>query len=113
MTTWIENWAGNTGTNEGRQIELEPPVPMEPGSSRSYANADVADFQATVYPLLTQYCSGCHTSSAPTSQSPYFAESDVQSAYDAAKSKMNLDDPAGSRFVINRTCNQREKRSSQ
>ncbi len=100
MTTWIENWSGTLGGGSGREISLEAPVAMNPGSSRSYANADIGDFQATVYPLLTQYCAGCHTSSSPTSQSPYFAEADLPSAYDAAKSKMDLDDPASSRMVI-------------
>ena len=105
METWITNWAGNAAGGEGRAIELDPPVPMDPGSSRSYANADVEDFRTTVYPLLTAYCAGCHTSSSPTSQSPYFAEApdmngDITSAYEAAKSKMNLDDPENSRFVI-------------
>jgi len=100
METWITNWSGEMGAGSGREIELDPPVAMDPGASRSYANADVADFQATVYPLLTQYCDGCHTSSSPISQSPYFAEADANSAFDAAKSKMNLDDPAASRLVI-------------
>ncbi|MDZ7645066.1 MAG: LamG domain-containing protein [Woeseiaceae bacterium] len=51
-------------------------------------------------PILTEYCAGCHTSSAPTSQQPYFAEADVVTAFDAARSKMDLDDPAASRFVV-------------
>ena len=100
MATWITNWAGDIAGGAGREIDLDPPVAMDPGASKSFANADVADFQATVYPLLTQYCAGCHTSSAPTSQSPYFAEADVNSAFDAAKSKIDLDEPDASRFVI-------------
>lgn len=100
METWITGWAGDAANTDGREIVLEAPISMDPGASKSYANADVNNFAATVYPLLTTYCAGCHTSSSPTSQSPYFAESDVQSAFDAAKSKMDLDDAAGSRFVI-------------
>jgi len=100
MTTWITNWGGITGIAGGREIDLDAPVAMDPGASKSYVNATVQDFQATVYPLLTQYCAGCHTSSSPTSQSPYFAEADVASAFDAAKTKMDLDDPASSRMVI-------------
>jgi Concanavalin A-like lectin/glucanases superfamily len=100
MATWITNWSGGSGIGAGREISLDAPVAMDPGASRSYANADILDFQATVYPLLTQYCAGCHTSSSPTSQSPYFAEPDLASAFDAAKSKMDLDDPANSRMVI-------------
>ncbi len=100
MTTWIENWSGAAGTGVGREIDLDPPLAIDPGASRSYANATLADFQVTVYPLLTQYCAGCHSSSSQTSQSPYFSEPDVASAFDAAKVKMNLDDPAASRMVI-------------
>ena len=100
METWITGWAGDAAGNDGREINLVAPVAMDPGASKSYASADINDFASTVYPLLTTYCAGCHTSSSTTSQSPYFAEPDVQSAFDAAKSKMDLDDPVGSRFVI-------------
>jgi len=77
---------------------------LDPGESKSYANADIENFRTIVYPLLTQYCAGCHSSGAPTAQSPYFAESGAVdsylAAYEAAKSKMDLDDPAESRFVV-------------
>ena len=99
MTTWIENWAGNAGGAVGRTIDLDPPIAMEPGASKSFDDADPNLWATTVYPLLTQYCSGCHTSSSPTQQSPYFAEPDMLSAYEAAKPKMNLDDPDQSGFV--------------
>ncbi len=49
MTTWISNWAGDAVANSGREIDLDPPVAMDPGSSKSFANADIADFQATVH----------------------------------------------------------------
>jgi hypothetical protein len=104
MTTWIENWAGATSGGGGRQIVLTPPPSADPGESKSYANADVENFRTTVYPLLTQNCSGCHSSGAPTAQAPYFAESGAAdsylAAYEAAKPKMDLDDPVASRFVI-------------
>ena len=100
MTTWIEGWAGGAADG-GRQIVLDPPVIQDPGSSKSYANATVADFATLVHgPILTTYCAGCHSSQSPTAQSPYFAEADAAVAFDAAKAKMSLDDPANSRFVI-------------
>jgi len=37
-------------------------------------------FQTTVYPLLTRFCSGCHTSSSSTAQQPYFASSNINEA---------------------------------
>ncbi len=99
MTTWIENWVGSASTS-GRAIELEAPVIVDPGSSRSVSNISLADFQAYLHgPILTDYCAGCHTTSAPTAQQPYIAEGDVAAAFDASKSKIDLDDPASSRFV--------------
>ncbi len=100
MTTWIENWAG-AAAGGGREIVLEAPAETEPGDSKNYANATIEDFENLVHaPILLEYCAGCHSSSSPTSQQPYFAETDVVSAFDAARSKMDLDDPAASRFVI-------------
>jgi len=100
MTTWIEGWAGAAATG-GRQIVLEPPVSVDPGSSKNYANASEANFASLVHgPILTTYCAGCHSSQAATSQQPYFAEADVAVAYEAAKPRMDLNVPADSRFVI-------------
>ena len=103
MTTWITNWGGAFGGG-GREIVLQAPPIIDPGASRSTSNIDPADFQALLHgPILTTYCDSCHTTSAPTAQQPYFAEPavpDVAVALDAAKSKIDLDDPAASRFVI-------------
>jgi hypothetical protein len=100
MTTWIEGWAG-ASSGGGRQITLNPPPSVDPGDSKNYANADVQNFANLVHaPILTTYCAGCHSSQSSTSQSPYFAEADAVVAYDAAKSKMDLNVPVDSRFVI-------------
>ncbi len=99
LTTWIGNWAGDAAGG-GKNIELEAPVDKQPGASKSFPADGGALFGQTVHPVLTEYCAGCHTSAAPTSQSPFFAEADVAAAYEAAKSKINLDDPAASRFVV-------------
>jgi len=105
MTTWIEGWAGATAGGGGRQIVLTPPPSVEPGDSKSYANATAENFRDIVYtPYLEQYCSGCHNSNSALSQQPYFAESGSVDAYltafEAAKPKMDLDDPANSQFVL-------------
>ena len=100
MTTWIEGWAGAQATG-GRQIVLEAPVEKEPGQSRNFANATEANFAALVHgPLLSVYCADCHSSGAPTLQQPYFADADVSVAFEAAQSRMDLDVPADSRFVV-------------
>lgn len=107
LTTWITNWAGTTISNTGRKIELEPPASLrDPGESRNFP-ADPGLFQTTVYqPVLAQFCSNCHSSQSSVQQSPFFAETPtsdpdaVVTAYEAAKARMNLDDPEVSRFVI-------------
>ena len=100
MTTWIENWGGSSAGG-GREIALEAPPLTDPGASRSTSNISLADFQSFLHgPILTTYCDGCHTTSAPTAQAPYFAEDDLDAAFQAALTKIDLDDPAASRFVI-------------
>lgn len=98
METWITGWAGELVAGGGRTIDLEAPIPREPGSSRNFPS-DPGLFSTTVHPIATQYCAGCHTTGAPANQSPYFAEADLATAYDAAIPKINLDEPAQSRLV--------------
>src|SRR5262245_40550247 len=106
LTTWITNWAGDTASTAARKIELEPPVLRNPGQSKNFPADQGVLFSQTVYPVLEQFCSDCHASSTALKQQPFFAEgppsdSDaVAVAYEAAKSKMNLDDPSISRFVL-------------
>lgn len=99
METWISGWAGDLVAGGGRTIDLEAPVIKDPGASRNFP-ADPALFASTVHPVLTQYCSACHNSSAQFAQSPFMAEPDVEVAYDAAKPKIKLNDPALSRLVL-------------
>jgi hypothetical protein len=105
LTTWITNWAGGTASTAARKIELEPPVQRPPGQSKNFP-PDTALFLTHVYPLLEQHCSECHSSASALKQQPFFAEGPandlaaVAVAYEGAKSKMNLDDPAISRFVV-------------
>ena len=100
MTTWIEGWAGQA-SDGGRQITLNAPNAVDPGDSRSYANAAVADFAIFVHgPVLTTYCAGCHSSQSATAQQPYFAEADAAVAFEAAKARMDINVTSASRFVI-------------
>ncbi|WP_435782250.1 LamG domain-containing protein [Cellvibrio sp.] len=97
MTTWITAWAGNSGTT-ANSVVLTPPAEKDLASSKVFPDSP-ANFSTTVYPLLTQYCAQCHSESAVTRQQPYFASSRVDAAYEAAKTRMRLDNPAASRFV--------------
>ncbi len=99
LTTWITNWASASGAVGARQISLQAPVLHDVGASRSFPD-DSAIFAATVYPVLEDYCTACHSSSATGPQQPFFADPDIATAYDAAKPKIDLDDPDNSRLVV-------------
>jgi hypothetical protein len=98
LTTWISNWAG-ASSGSGTTVQLTAPAIQSVGQSKNFP-ASSADFQATVYPLLRQYCSRCHSPNAAVSQSPYFASSDPDQAYQAALPKMDLNTPTNSRFYV-------------
>jgi hypothetical protein len=98
LTTWITNWAG-AAAGGGTVIQLVPPPLRDVGSSRNFPDTPPSTF-AGVHNLLTSFCSRCHTSSAVTPQSPYFASADINEAYEAAKTKINLDNAAQSRLVV-------------
>lgn len=97
MTQWIKLWANNTESTSAK-ITLVAPISRDVGSSKSLpANSSL--FASHVYPLLTEYCAGCHTPTSVQAQSPFFAHSNVATAYDAAKPLINLDNVELSRFV--------------
>jgi hypothetical protein len=98
LTVWISNWAGSSATGT-TNIKLTAPPEETVGSAKTFP-PDPTLFESTVYPLLTKYCSRCHSPSAVTPQQPYFASSDPVEAYSNAQAKIDLDDPAQSRFVV-------------
>lgn len=98
LTRWISAWAAVAGSG-AKSIVLTPPSSLrDPGSSKNFP-ASSAGF-APIHSLLTQYCSGCHSDTAQTRQQPYFASSNIDVAYEAAQSKINLNTPADSRLVV-------------
>ena len=103
LTTWIKNWAGGVSAG-GTQIKLVAPTLKDVGSTKTFpasaSDNGSASFAQTVYPLLSQFCSRCHSASAATPQTPYFASSDVDEAYANAQAKLNLDTPTLSRFYV-------------
>jgi Concanavalin A-like lectin/glucanases superfamily len=99
LTVWIQNWAGANAVG-GTQIQLLPPPVQSVGSSKTFPTSSAA-FASTIWqPVLVPYCSRCHSDNAQTPQAPYFASANPDEAYADAQSKINLDDPAQSRFVI-------------
>lgn len=97
ITGYIEGWASTTG-GVVTTINFIAPVDKTVGSSKSFP-ADTTSFGQTIYPLLTEYCSSCHAENTATRQQPYFASSNIAVAYDAAKTKIRLDNPNASRLV--------------
>jgi Concanavalin A-like lectin/glucanases superfamily len=97
LTVWIRNWAGATATG-GRQIQLQAPTIKEIGATKTFPDSS-ASFSG-IHQILKDNCSRCHAPNAGTPQSPFFASEDIDEAYAAAKSKINIDVPASSRFVV-------------
>src|SRR5437762_4485124 len=102
MLVWIQAWIG-AGSASTTSVQLTAPPVQAAGGGKQFPadpTAGTPGFQSTVYPLLTSFCSGCHTSSSATAQQPYFASADPNEAYAAAQSKMNLASPNQSRFYV-------------
>ncbi len=98
ITAYITAWAGGV-TSGGTVVTLTAPALVDPGASKTFP-ASSSLFASTVHPELLDNCVSCHTDSASDAQSPFFANADADSAYEHAKSKIDLDNPANSRFVI-------------
>ena len=97
LTNYIESWASTSGA-QASVIVLQAPALKDVGSSKSFPD-DSSEFGSTIYPLLETYCSNCHREDTAISQQPYIASEDVDAAYEAAKSRINIDQPNSSRLV--------------
>ena len=95
----IINWAGGSGSSSARVVQLTPPLIRDPGTSKTFP-ASATEFENTIHPLLTARCQSCHEESASLPISPFFANADPLTAYEAAKSKIDVDTPSNSRFVV-------------
>lgn len=94
---YIESWASASGAVVNRVV-FEAPNDQDVGSSKIMPS-EPGEFSSTVYPLLRDFCSECHTRSAPTAQQPYLGSPSLDIAYEAARTRMRLDAPAESRLV--------------
>jgi len=99
ITNYIEAWANASGASSNVIVLTAPPI-IEVADSKSFP-ADSGNFETTVYPILSNpaYCASCHSEDSAIQQQPYLGSSDVDVAYDAARSRMNLDSPESSRLV--------------
>ncbi len=100
LTTWISNWAGGgSGSTAGTQIKLTAPPSQTVGATKVFP-ADATLFSTTVYPVVQQWCSRCHSDTAATPQSPYFASGSLTEAYLAAQPEIDLNTPTSSVFYL-------------
>lgn len=97
VTGYIEAWANAVG-GIATTITFTAPVDKAVGSSKSFPS-DTGAFSSTVYPLLTQYCGSCHAENTAARQQPYLSSPFIDTAYEAAKTKIRLDRPELSRLV--------------
>ena len=96
METWFNGWLN---TNEvATKIQLEAPPKKVVGANKNFP-ASPTLFANTIHPIVEAYCSECHQSSAAVPISPYIGSADLNEAYLAAISKLNLDEPSDSRLV--------------
>jgi len=96
---YIDNWTSGNSTSGGRTISLSAPRIFDAGRSRNFPETALdgsPNFKTSLYdPILTQYCADCHSDSSETPQAPFFASGDIDVAYAAARSKINLDAVSG------------------
>jgi len=100
IKSMISNWAGVPDDNtSARAIKLTAPTIKTPGDSKTFP--DLADsFSTTIHPLLLDNCIACHYEEGLSQQqSPFFANPDASSAYEAVKPKVNIDLPSNSLLV--------------
>jgi len=98
ITSYITAWAGDAA-GSSNSIDLEAPTIRDPGDSKTFPD-DSTLFASTIHPILTANCASCHTEAASLPIAPFFAGSDPDAAYEASKTKIDLDVPENSRFVL-------------
>ncbi|WP_232771495.1 LamG domain-containing protein [Colwellia sp. 12G3] len=98
MQQWVKLWADDR-VSTANAIVLKAPVIKEPGTSKNFPSENTL-FSTHVYPIVSQYCAGCHNEASSTAQSPFFASDNIDKAYEAARQVINLEEPNKSRLVI-------------
>ncbi|WP_333607513.1 LamG domain-containing protein [Arsukibacterium sp.] len=97
LTQWVRQWA-QAAEVEAASVTLVAPVLRDPGASKALPeSADL--FSQQLYPIVRQYCASCHAGNAPVAQAPFFADANIDLAYQASRNLINLDRPELSRLV--------------
>ena len=99
ITNFIRSWATASGA-EANQIPLTTPPDNPVGDSKSFPPFDESDYATSaLHGVLTTYCSDCHSEESATQQQPFIGSSEADVAYQAVRSRINLDEPGNSRLV--------------
>ena len=105
IETMITDWAAIPETSSKEIVLSAPDIRTVDDSKNFPAFGDATNlFATTIYPVLHNAnegnCVRCHTDTSSTKQQPYFAQDNVEAAYEAAKQKISLTTPSQSRFVL-------------
>ncbi len=97
----IQRWATNTGAAEN-VIVLTAPEVREIGETRQFpVTSDL--YAATIWPLVRDAgaanCMACHAEDTAERQQPFFASGNPDTAYFAARTLIDLNNPSASRFI--------------
>ncbi|MGB5324700.1 MAG: LamG domain-containing protein, partial [Pseudomonadales bacterium] len=82
-------------------VALVAPADQSPSGAVTFPDTSSL-FASTVYPIVTTHCAGCHSDAVPVAQqqTPLFAHSNVDTAYEAAKTKIDVSVIEDSRLVV-------------
>ncbi len=98
ITKWIQGWIGNTSTVSSKKIQLKAPPIKDPGTTKNFP-ASPSLFSG-VHSLLKAHCAKCHTDTSLTPQAPFFAQDDINKAYEEVKTKIDLNNTTKSRLYV-------------
>ena len=100
IQSYIVNWNNLTSTTDAVPgYTLVAPSPLRDVANSKSFPVSSADFGTDLYPLLVNRCSTCHASPTRQGATGSFASSDRDQAYQEARQKIDLLDPANSRLV--------------
>jgi len=100
MQTWVEQYLAVAGdTSFLGALNLQEPVLQTVGNSKqlpanapsAYITGGPGEFDS-VYELTSEYCSSCHSENSSLRQQPFIGSDDEQVAYEAVRSRINLED---------------------
>lgn len=96
---YLGNWLGSSA-QQAERIALNVPPLKDPGASKNFPQSNALFAGGGVYSASVRYCAECHAEGAESPQAPYFASDDIDIAYAASRSKIDLNKPSASRLVV-------------